>query len=102
LGFFILLGSLARAGFRVVLRAETGREYRLALALYASFIAFVVDALSEPILYVRYGWVPVAFLLALRAQQRRRQANWSQEERGVAAPDSRAGAGRAVALAGAP
>ena len=100
LGFFILLGSLASAGSRVVLRAETGREYRLALALYASFLAFVIDALSEPILFVRYGWVPVAFLLALRAQQRR-QAKCSREDRLVAESDPRARTERAVALAGA-
>lgn len=100
LGIFILFGSLAHAGFRVVLRAETARERRLALALYASFLAFVIDALSEPILYVRYGWVPVAFLLALRAQQRR-QAKCSREDRLVAESDPRARTERAVALAGA-
>ena len=85
LGIFILLGSVAYAGFGVVRSATTPGEHLLALALYTSFLAFVVDALSEPILYVRYGWAPAAFLLALRAQQRRK-ARRAREDRLAAAP----------------
>jgi O-antigen ligase len=70
LGVCILIGSVVHAGFRVVRGAATPDERLLAVALFASVIAFVVFALSEPIIYVRYGWAPVGFLLALRAQQR--------------------------------
>lgn len=73
LGIWVLIGSVAHTGFRVVRRAQTVDERLLALSLFASFIAFVLFAMSEPILYVRYGWAPAAFLLALGAQQRSRR-----------------------------
>jgi|tagenome__1003787_1003787.scaffolds.fasta_scaffold20988995_2 O-antigen ligase len=73
LGIWILIASLFSVGFRVVGRARSPDERLLALSLYASFIAFVVFAMSEPILFVRYGWAPVGFLLALRVQQRGRR-----------------------------
>jgi len=75
LGIWILIGSLVGVGFRVVRCARTADERLLALSLYASFLTFVVFAMSEPILFVRYGWAPVAFLLALRVQQRMRHAH---------------------------
>jgi hypothetical protein len=56
--------------FRVVRGARTADEL-LALSLYTSFLTFVLFAMGEPILFMRYGWAPVAVLLALRVQQRR-------------------------------
>lgn len=57
--------------FLVVCGARTADERLLALSLYTCFLTFVLFSISEPILFVRYGWAPVAFLLALRVQQRR-------------------------------
>ncbi len=72
LGIWILIGSLARVTLRVIRSACSSDEQRVAVSLAAGFLAFIVFAMSEPVLYVRYGWAPVAFLLAMRAQQRRR------------------------------
>jgi O-antigen ligase len=73
LGILIVIGSLTGVAFGVVRSAETADERLLALSLALSFLTFVLFAMSEPILYVRYGWAPVAFILALRAHQRRRR-----------------------------
>ena len=59
------------AGFaiaRSVLRNAAFEDMRLASAMLASYVAFVVFAMAEPILFVRYGWFPVAMLIAMRAQ----------------------------------
>jgi O-antigen ligase len=47
-------------------------ELALAGALSGAFVSYLVFGLGEPTLYVRYGWVPVALVLALRAAQIRR------------------------------
>lgn len=73
LGILVLIGSLTGVAFGVLRGAESADERLLALSLALSFLTFVLFAMSEPILYVRYGWAPVAFLLALRAHQRRRR-----------------------------
>jgi O-antigen ligase/O-antigen/teichoic acid export membrane protein len=70
-GVFILLVSVAVIGRRTIREARSTEERALALALLLGFAAFVVYLLGEPFLYERYGWVSVALLLALRAQQRR-------------------------------
>jgi O-antigen ligase len=65
----LVCGSLA-AGAEVVRRAsETERS--LAIALLASVISFVIFAMGEPILYVRFGWFGAMLLIALWAQQKR-------------------------------
>jgi hypothetical protein len=59
---------------RTVLRHSSTRDRPLDAALFCSFAAFIVLAMGQPILYVRYGWMPAAMLLALRAQRLRTHA----------------------------
>ena len=51
------------------LRLAATRDRSLLAALLASLVCFIVFAMGEPILFVRYGWFPTALLVAVRAQQ---------------------------------
>ena len=53
---------------------RTPDERLLAGSLLGSFAAYMVFGLGTPALYERYGWVPVALVVALRAIQLRRSA----------------------------
>jgi O-antigen ligase len=65
-GLVIMLSGALRMGVRAVQQAS---DRSLAASLLAAYVGFLVDGLGEPILFVRYGWMPVALLAALRAQQ---------------------------------
>jgi O-antigen ligase len=74
-GFFGLIGIIliffgsARTAWSTVLEGRSEDERAFALALACSFTAFVVFLMSEPALFIRYGWVSVALICALRATQ---------------------------------
>jgi O-antigen ligase len=72
----LAVGILATG--RAVIRHSTARDRPLDAALLCSFVAFIVFAMGEPIVYVRYGWMPAAMLLALRAQRLRATASAQQ------------------------
>jgi O-antigen ligase len=74
LGVVLLVVGLWKVGGDL-LRRTTGRERSLVAALFSGVVAFLVFAMGEPILYVRYGWFPAAILVALSAQQRRLAAD---------------------------
>ncbi len=67
----ICLTSL-RVGLRTAREATDPDELVLAGSLVGAFVSYLVFGLGEPALYVRYGWVPVALVLALRGIQLRR------------------------------
>ena len=70
LGVVALVVGLLRVGGHL-LRRTSARDRSLVAALVSGVVAFLVFAMGEPILYVRYGWFPAAVLLALFAQERR-------------------------------
>ena len=74
LGVVMLVVGLLKVGGDL-LRRTTGHERSLVAALFSGVVAFLVFAMGEPILYVRYGWFPAAILVALSAQQRRLAAD---------------------------
>jgi O-antigen/teichoic acid export membrane protein/O-antigen ligase len=67
IAFFAIFGS----GWNAMLQARSETERNVAAALVCAVVAFVVFAMSEPVLFSRYGWISAALLLALRAVQRR-------------------------------
>jgi len=73
LGVVVLLAGALGAGRRVI-RGSPIAERNLPAAMISSLLAFVLFAMGEPILFVRYGWFPVAMLVALRAHQLRAAA----------------------------
>ena len=77
IGILLLIGAAVVTGVRV-LKHESPRGRSSAAALLAAMVAFIQHGMGEPILYVRYGWIPAALLLALRAQHIRA---WSEARR---------------------
>jgi hypothetical protein len=72
----MLLALLAifKAGWIGILESRTEAEQAVVIALVSSFVAFVVFAMSEPVLFARIGWISAALLLAFRAVQRESSA----------------------------
>jgi O-antigen ligase len=62
-GILILVGALWKLGWHEV---KMSSDRYLALALFAGFIAYIGDEMSEPSLYKRYSLVPAMLFLALR------------------------------------
>jgi O-antigen/teichoic acid export membrane protein/O-antigen ligase len=73
LGISVLIVAVILTGRAAIRRAATPDDGALALSLFGAFATFLLYAQTSPALYTRYGWIPVAFLLALRAQQSVRQ-----------------------------
>jgi O-antigen ligase len=68
-GMTLIFVASGRAAWWSMLSARSVEERGLALALSGSFIAFLVFVMSEPALFIRYGWVSVALVCTLRAIQ---------------------------------
>jgi hypothetical protein len=73
-GILVMLYAVFKVGWRAVVEARNESERMTAAALLSAVAAFVVFAMSEPVLFSRYGWIPAALLLALRAVQVREQS----------------------------
>ncbi len=74
-GMLIALLAILRSGWTAIVGSRSTSESRVAIALASSFVAFVVFAMSEPILFSRYGWISAALVLALRGLQQARIAS---------------------------
>ena len=72
IGMLIALLAILRSGWTAILGSSSTSESRVAVALTSSFVAFVVIAMSAPILFSRYGWISAALVLALRGVQQQR------------------------------
>ncbi len=90
----IIVGGFRTA--RWILQRSSPEDRRLVSGVLASFVAFVLFAMGEPILFVRYGWFSVAILVAIRAQILRATA----DERVPIGSPSRRPAGITRPLAG--
>ena len=77
-GLFALVGLAVitltglRVGLMTAKHASSADERLLAGSLLGSFAAYIVFGLATPALYERYGWVPLALVVPLRAIQLRR------------------------------
>jgi O-antigen/teichoic acid export membrane protein/O-antigen ligase len=68
-GILIVLFAVLRTGWIAILQSKSEAEQTLAVALLCSFVAFLGFAMSEPVLFSRYGWISAALLIALRGVQ---------------------------------
>jgi O-antigen/teichoic acid export membrane protein/O-antigen ligase len=68
-GILIAFLAVLRTGWLAILQSKSEAEQMLAVALLCSVVAFVAFAMSEPVLFSRYGWISAALLLALRGVQ---------------------------------
>jgi O-antigen ligase len=64
LGMIVLVGTLGKLGWQLI---GLSPDRYLALTLFAAFIAYIGDEMSEPSLYKRYSLVPALLIIALRA-----------------------------------
>jgi O-antigen ligase len=72
LGIVLIFVCAAKESRSSIVCAASSGERALAVALMCSLAAFIVFLMSEPALYTRYGWVPVALIFALRGIQSER------------------------------
>jgi hypothetical protein len=71
LGLLIMVVSLASSYVAAYRRSGSREEANLVLVLGTSFVSFLTVTLAQPVLFIRYGWVPAALFVALRTIQRR-------------------------------
>jgi O-antigen ligase len=70
LGVVLLIMAVIRSGYVAICNADSEKEAHLCLALICSIGAFLLIGMSAPILFVRYGWLPGALLIALAGRRR--------------------------------
>jgi len=71
-GMMLALFAIVRAGWIAIMRSRAQEEVGYAVSLLSASVAFVVFAMSEPVLFSRFCWIGPALLLALRATQMER------------------------------
>jgi O-antigen/teichoic acid export membrane protein/O-antigen ligase len=81
IGMLMAVFAVLRVGWTTILDSRTDNEEVVVAALLSSFVAFVVFAMGAPVLFARYGWIPAALLLALRAVQLREPGRRRAEPR---------------------
>jgi O-antigen ligase len=69
LGMLLALLAIVRSGWTAIWESITESERKVAVALGSSVVAFVVFAMTAPILFTRLGWISAALVLALRSVQ---------------------------------
>jgi O-antigen ligase len=67
IGLMMMTASIGASYVIAYLGSRTSRDRLLIFALGTAYLAFLLYSLSAPILFIRYGWVPVALLVPLRA-----------------------------------
>ena len=73
-GMVLTIFAILRTGAATLAASVSEDERRTAAGLISGVVAFTVFAMSEPVLFSRFGWIPAALLLSLHMVQRRRQA----------------------------
>lgn len=71
-GMLLALLAIVRSGWTAISESISNSERRVAVALGSSVVAFVVFAMTAPILFTRLGWISAALVLALRGIQQER------------------------------
>jgi O-antigen ligase len=74
IGMVLTIFAILRAGTSTLAASISEDERRTAAGLISAVVAFTVFAMSEPVLFSRFGWIPAALLLSLHAVQQRRRA----------------------------
>jgi O-antigen ligase len=89
-GMLLAMFAVVKVGWRALLGARSDGDEVMLAALLSSVVGFVAFAMSEPVLFSRYGWMPAALLLALRAIQLREPERERRAEVRLAPPRLRA------------
>jgi O-antigen ligase len=81
IGILVTLAAILRVGAAALRASLSEDEWRTAAGLISAVVAFIVFAMSEPVLFSRTGWIPAALLLAFRTVQERRRAEEPEPHR---------------------
>jgi O-antigen ligase len=65
LGILLILGTIAQIAYKGINNPNRSPDKIIGIALFSSYIAFLVLGLAQPIYYKRFGWISGALLLAL-------------------------------------
>ena len=71
LGILMILSAIALEAYNGMRDPKRKDERILGIALFSSFIAFLVLGIAQPIYYNRFGWISAALLLALYSNHNR-------------------------------
>ncbi len=63
-GVLMIVGSIGLLGWRLIIRSP---DRYLAIALFAGYVAYLIDDMSEPSLYQRFSLVPALLMISLAA-----------------------------------
>ena len=77
-GMVLSIFAILRTGAATLAASVTEDERRTAAGLISGVVAFTVFAMSEPVLFSRFGWIPAALLLSLRMIQQRRAVSQAE------------------------
>ena len=70
LGILMILGSIAFEAYKGIRAPRQKKERILGIALFSSYIAFLVLGMAQPIYYKRFGWISAALLMALYSKRK--------------------------------
>ena len=101
-GMLIALLAILRAAWNALSRSTSNSERTVAATLASSVVAFVIFAMTAPILFTRLGWISAALVIAFRGIQQERAAAVepaAEPRAGEPAAEPRAGLAHTPALA---
>ena len=71
MGMLIILSAIALEAYKGMKDPRRKKQRMLGIALFSSYIAFIVLGIAQPIYYNRFGWISAALLLALNSNRHR-------------------------------
>ena len=71
MGILMILGAIALEGYKGIKDPRRKNQRMLGIALFSSYIAFIVLGIAQPIYYNRFGWISAVLLLALNSRRHR-------------------------------
>lgn len=71
LGILLILGAIGLKAYNGIRSPNRRPDKILGVALFSSYIAFLVLGLAQPIYYKRFGWISAALLMALYSNRKK-------------------------------
>lgn len=71
LGILLILASIVFVAYKGIKDPRRSQDRILGIALFSSYIAFIVLGIAQPIYYKRFGWISGVLLLALYSSRAR-------------------------------
>jgi O-antigen ligase len=79
IGIMLILILLLLIGVYLIRISKSENERLLSLSLFASYVAFLVIGMAQPIYYKRFGWISSALIMALYVLRRQTIISYSSQ-----------------------